>query len=149
MNGVKRAVFLVLIGVVFALLCMFLVTRRGFRAADPPSAFETTVARKLRNIAIPTRNREEKNPLIADSAALSDARELFVSRCAVCPGLDGSGKTQIGLNLYPRVPDLRASRTQHLSDGELHFIIENGVQSTAWALAQLKGWSNVSPWRVE
>ena len=41
----------------------------------------------------------------------------------------------MGRGLYPRVPDLHSSRTQDLSDGELHYIIENGVQLTgmpAW-----------------
>ena len=53
----------------------------------------------------------------------------------VFEGIDGSGKTQIGLNLYPRVPDLRLLETQNLTDGEIHYIIENGVQLTgmpAW-----------------
>jgi hypothetical protein len=45
----------------------------------------------------------------------------------------------MGLNLYPRVPDLRARASQKLSDGELHYIIENGVSLTgmpAWRSAQ-------------
>jgi hypothetical protein len=47
-----------------------------------------------------------------------------------CHGLDGSARTPLGENLYPRVPDLRAAHTQGLSDGELHYIIENGVELT-------------------
>ena len=42
----------------------------------------------------------------------------------------------MGQSLYPRVPDLRATATQELTDGEIHYIIENGVQLTgmpAWA----------------
>ncbi len=41
----------------------------------------------------------------------------------------------MGQSLYPRVPDLRASATQDLTDGEIHYIIENGVERTgmpAW-----------------
>jgi len=41
----------------------------------------------------------------------------------------------MGRNLYPRVPDLRLPQTQNLTDGEIHYIIENGVQLTgmpAW-----------------
>lgn len=43
--------------------------------------------------------------------------------------------TAIGRNLYPRVPDLRSPGTQQLTDGEIHYVIENGVQLTgmpAW-----------------
>ena len=32
--------------------------------------------------------------------------------------------------LYPKPPDLRGQRTQKLSDGELFWIIENGVRFT-------------------
>ena len=36
----------------------------------------------------------------------------------------------MGLNLYPRVPDLRADANAKTHDGEIHYIIENGVQLT-------------------
>src|SRR4029077_18722472 len=44
-------------------------------------------------------------------------------------------ETQIGRNLYPKVPDLRLPQTQSLTDGEIHYIIKNGVRLTgmpAW-----------------
>ncbi len=112
-----------------------LLIRRGFRATTKPSALETVVALTLRNLAIPLHNRHEKNPLKATPENLQDARELYVTRCAICHGIDGSGKTRIGLSLYPRVPDLRLAKTQNLTDGEMYYIIENGVQLTgmpAW-----------------
>ena len=112
-----------------------LLIRRGFRATARPSALEIVVGRTVRNLAISRRERARKNPLEATPENLQDARELYVTRCAICHGIDGSGKTQIGLNLYPRVPDLRLPETQNLTDGEIHYIIENGVQLTgmpAW-----------------
>ena len=42
----------------------------------------------------------------------------------------------MGRSLYPRVPDLLSPQTQNLTDGEIHYIIENGVQLTgmpAWS----------------
>ena len=36
----------------------------------------------------------------------------------------------MGRNLYPKAPDMRQSGTQRLSDGELYWIIENGVRLT-------------------
>jgi mono/diheme cytochrome c family protein len=41
----------------------------------------------------------------------------------------------MGKNLYPRAPDMRLPATQNLSDGELYYIIRNGVPLTgmpAW-----------------
>ncbi len=117
------------------ILCLVLLIWRGFRATDTPPAFETRLARSVRNMAIPRRERHRKNQLDADSEALEEGREDFLTRCSICHGVDGTGKTPMGQNLYPRVPDLRAPPTQNLSDGEIHYIIENGVQLTgmpAW-----------------
>lgn len=127
-----------LLACVFAaaiVMCVVLVVRRGFRANSEPSAVEATVARHIRNLAIPSAARSKKNPLKASSEALQAAREMFLARCASCHGIDGTGTTPLGHNLYPRVPNLQAAQTQSLTDGEIHYIIENGVQLTgmpAW-----------------
>src|ERR1700751_545524 len=108
---------------------------RGFRATSEPSAFESNVARTVRNWAIPRGARSEKNPLQPTPENLQAAREFFFAQCANCHGYVDLGLTQIGRALYPRAPDLRSPRTQALTDGELHYIIENGVQLTgmpAW-----------------
>ena len=41
----------------------------------------------------------------------------------------------MGRNLYPPAPDMRLPATQNLTDGELFFIIENGVRMTG-----MPGW---------
>jgi predicted CXXCH cytochrome family protein len=60
-----------------------------------------------------------------------------------------TGVPQIGRALYPRAADLRSPTTQALTDGEIHYIIENGVQLTG-----MPAWKNVDatqrdgPWRL-
>jgi predicted CXXCH cytochrome family protein len=103
--------------------------RRGFRATTSPSSLEVALARRVRNLAIPAHERSRKSPFQATTEATQQGREYYLNRCSACHGIDGSAKTQIGLNLYPRVPDLRASGTQNLTDGELHYIIENEYNS--------------------
>ncbi|HEY3971379.1 MAG TPA: cytochrome c3 family protein [Candidatus Sulfotelmatobacter sp.] len=128
---VSAVLIVVLVGTVMVLLLL----RRGFRATATPSPLEVAVARAARNAAIPSDERHKTNPLPATSDVKQQGREYFLNQCASCHGIDGSGKTQIGLNLFPRVPDLRAAATQNLTDGEIHYIIENGVQLTgmpAW-----------------
>jgi predicted CXXCH cytochrome family protein len=125
---------LLLVGVIGA-ACGVLLIRRGFRATTEPSRFEAAIARTARNLAIPAHAHNEKNPLQATSENLQEGREDFLARCASCHAHDGSGITPMGRNLYPRVPDLRLSQTQSLTDGSLHYIIENGVRLTgmpAW-----------------
>lgn len=103
---------------------------RGFRASSTPPAIEAGVARSLRNFAIPGDERKRTNPFSNDDVALEQGREQFLARCANCHGVDGRGSTVIGANEYPRVPDLRSDLIQRMSDGEIHYIIQNGVQLT-------------------
>jgi predicted CXXCH cytochrome family protein len=109
---------------------------RGFSTADDPSYLEKVVARAARNLAIPRNARSEANPWNASPGILQDARESFLARCALCHGPDGSGQTGIGRNLYPRVPDLRLPQTQNLTDGQIRYIIRNGVRLTG-----MPGWA--------
>ncbi|HWB33018.1 MAG TPA: c-type cytochrome [Acidobacteriaceae bacterium] len=113
-----------------ALLSGILVKWRGLRASSTPGAFETSAARAVRNFAIPQGERRRSNPFAGDPVALAQGREDFLAHCAVCHGVDGRGDTPIGANEYPRIPNLRSDPTQRLSDGEIHYIIENGVQLT-------------------
>jgi mono/diheme cytochrome c family protein len=118
-----------------ALVGAALLIGRGFRATSEPSSLEGALARSIRNLAIPSHARREKNPVTASAENLQAGREMFLARCANCHGIDGTGITPMGRNLYPRVPDLRSPQTQSLSDGEIEYIIANGVQLTgmpAW-----------------
>jgi predicted CXXCH cytochrome family protein len=120
-----------LVGVV----CAALLIHRGFRATNQPSRIETVVAHAARNLSIPRAARSDENPVEATQQALQDGREAFMARCQTCHGHDGSGMTPVGQSLYPRVPDLRSAQTQTLTDGEIYYIIENGVELTgmpAW-----------------
>lgn len=114
-----------------------LLIRRGFSTKSEPSSFESALARTMRNLAVPRGERNAINPWKATPENLNDAREHFTARCAICHGNDGRGKTQIGRGLYPRVPDLLSPQTQNLTDGEIHYIIENGVRLTG-----MPAWNN-------
>ena len=41
----------------------------------------------------------------------------------------------MGMNLYPKPPDMRMAQTQNLTDGEIFYIINNGVRMTG-----MPGW---------
>lgn len=132
----RTLLFSLVIAAIVAVIALALLIRRGFSAQSEPSAFERVLARRVRNFAIPRSARNEANPLKATSESLKDTREHFTARCAICHGNDGRGQTQVGHGLYPRTPDLLSPETQSLSDGEIHYIIANGVQLTgmpAWA----------------
>jgi mono/diheme cytochrome c family protein len=102
----------------------------GFSAKAEPHALEVVMARKLRYLAIPIAQRNKPNPVPLSPEILADARAHFADHCATCHGNDGSGQTQIGKNVYPKAPDLRLKDTQSMSDGEIFFVIHNGIRFT-------------------
>jgi mono/diheme cytochrome c family protein len=135
---IPKAVLWVLLAFVVAVIAFGVVfVRRGISARKQPSGMETTVARAVRHMAIPKIDREEENPwaTVVTPEVLKDAREHFADHCSQCHANDGSGKTEMGQYLYPRAPDMRLPATQNLTDGELYYIIRNGVPLTgmpAW-----------------
>ena len=95
-----------------------------------PSGLETMLARNARHLALPSSAKQAQNPVMDSTEGQRDARRHFADHCAVCHANDGSGDTAIGKGLYPKPPDLRLPATQNLADGELFWIIENGVRFT-------------------
>ncbi|MBM4124325.1 MAG: c-type cytochrome [Nitrospira sp.] len=107
----------------------------GFSAKAEPGRLEVLLARQVRRLAIPYAQRNAPNPVPAGPDVLAEALHHFADHCATCHANDGSGRTPIGRNVYPKAPDLRLPDTQSLSDGELFFVIHNGIRFTgmpAW-----------------
>jgi mono/diheme cytochrome c family protein len=107
----------------------------GFSAKAEPHWMEVLLARQLRYLAIPLENRNLRNPVALTPEVLKEARAHFADHCATCHANDGSGQTKLGKNFYPKAPDLRLAETQDMSDGEMFFIIQNGIRFTgmpAW-----------------
>lgn len=107
------------------------VRTTGLRAQPDPGVVETLVARRIRALAVPEDIRVLTNPLPASDEHEQAGMEHFATYCALCHGNDGSGqKSAFGRGLFPKPPDMRAAATQQLTDGELFYIIENGVRFT-------------------
>ena len=119
----------------------------GIGANAEPSQLEATVARRLRSFAIPSTAKAERNPFASDPRAWRSANEHFQDHCALCHDSDGKGRAVVGRSLYPRAPDMTLPATQDLSDGELFYIIRNGVRLTG-----MPGWSAIhsvdDTWRL-
>jgi mono/diheme cytochrome c family protein len=104
--------------------------KRGFSARDEPSSLETFIATRVRRLATPEAARSARNPVEATPEVLAGAMSHFADHCALCHGNDGKGETSIGRGLFPKPPDMAAPATQQLTDGELYYIIENGIRLT-------------------
>lgn len=107
----------------------------GFSARAEPAGIEKLLARTARAIAVPGSVKSMPNPGADTPEVLSQARAHWADHCAGCHANNGSGDTEMGRNMYPRAPDMRQAATQKLTDGELFFIIENGIR-----LSGMPGW---------
>ncbi|MGH9220177.1 MAG: c-type cytochrome, partial [Vicinamibacterales bacterium] len=137
MKKLRRIV--VLLAFLFLLVVggvMLWLQGRGVSAREQPSWIEARAALFMRGWMIPSTYKGLQNPISNSQENFVAAREHFADHCASCHGNDGSGNTEIGRNLYPKAPDMRLPRTQSLRDGELFYIIENGVMLTG-----MPGWS--------
>jgi mono/diheme cytochrome c family protein len=132
-----KAIVLVMIAIAVAVSAWgyWFLTAHGFSAREQPSALEMFVATNLRRLATPREAKGLSNPVPRTPENIAEGRDHFADHCALCHGNDGSGKTQIGSGLYPPPPDLRQARTQNLGDGEIFYIIKNGVRFTG-----MPGW---------
>jgi len=127
-SSILLMVVVAAVGVVIAVAASLL--HDGLSSRAVPSKIEAAIARSAHRLAIPSDAKSAQNPVIASEQDLRFARLHFADHCAACHDNDGSGQTMYGKGLYPRPPDLRLPATQDLSDGELFWIIENGVRFT-------------------
>ena len=125
-------ILLLLVGSTLAALWLLPGT---FSAKGTPPEWEVKAARFIRHLATPSHFLKMSNPVPFSPDNLAQARHHFADHCATCHANDGSGKTHMGPNFYPPVPDLRDPAIQAMADGELFYIIHYGIRFTgmpAW-----------------
>src|ERR1700722_15200780 len=126
---------LAVIVIALAAVGVFVLGARGFSARERPSVLERWVARRVRGMAAPTGASDLINPAPNSPEVLAAARAHWADHCAGCHANNGSGDTEMGKRMYPPAPDMRQAETQQMTDGELFFIIQNGIRMTgqpAW-----------------
>lgn len=127
---------------VIAVITAIWLWASGIGTRNPPGPIETAVSRTARATMIPSAAKNRRNPEPATTENVRSGLEHWADHCAACHANNGSGETEMGAGLYPRVPDMRLSATQNLSDGELFYIIENGIKLTgmpAWGTGSEDG----------
>jgi mono/diheme cytochrome c family protein len=132
----KAVAILVCLVLIVGIAVVGYILRVGLSARDQPRAIDEFVARNIRRVVVARHARGFSNPIASSQTVLVEARGHYADHCAVCHANDGSGNTEMGRGLFPRAPDMRLASTQNLSDGELFWIIENGIRFTgmpAWS----------------
>ena len=130
MNRLKwfSAGALSVIAVAMAGVWFLVLTSGGLSARDEPPGLERWFARRVRSTAVPAGAHLRGNPVSDSPEVQAAARAHWADHCAFCHANDGSGTTPMGRGTYPRAPDMRLAPTQHMTDGELFYIIQNGIR---------------------
>ena len=80
--------------------------------------------------------KDVPNPILASAENIADGQEHFGHHCGVCHGLDGQGTgVPFAAKMSPPVPDLSSKDVQDYADGQLKWVIENGLDPSgmpAW-----------------
>src|ERR1700688_3776040 len=95
--------------------------------ATPPGKWETAAMTKIKH-SITIRGKEAQNPLAGTALNIENGKEAFSHYCAACHGLDGQNTgVPFGDRMSPPVPMLTSSDVQSYMDGQLKWIIDNGI----------------------
>ena len=110
------------VATVFAAFCAIAGCR-----ATPPSRTESSVLQWLK-LNLTVKGKQDRNPLTGTAQNIAEGKAAFGHYCIVCHGLDGQNTgVPFAETLSPPVPSLASKDVQRYSDGQLKWIVENGV----------------------
>jgi mono/diheme cytochrome c family protein len=73
-------------------------------------------------------NKKQKNPIATTAQSIADGKEAFGHYCAACHGLDGQNTgVPFASRMSPPVPLLTSKEVQQYTDGQLKWVIDNGL----------------------
>jgi mono/diheme cytochrome c family protein len=92
-----------------------------------PGAFETSFMQGAKR-RLTIGGKSDMNPLPATEENIHAGQKNFAGYCMVCHGLDGQNTgVPFADKMAPPVPALSSASVQAYSDGQLHWIIRNGI----------------------
>lgn len=95
--------------------------------ARQPGVIETALARDIKQ-KITVGGRATRNPFPATEENIHAGKLNFSNYCTVCHGLDGQNTgVPFADRMSPPVPLLNSPAVQGYSDGQLKWIIDNGI----------------------
>jgi cytochrome c553 len=108
-----------------ALICM-LLTVCGCKVGQPGGLERGTVVAIKHHITVG--GKSLKNPVSFTPEHLADGKEAFSHYCVACHGLDGQNTgVPFADHMSPPLPSLASKEIQEYTDGQLKWVIDNGV----------------------
>jgi mono/diheme cytochrome c family protein len=92
-----------------------------------PGAIESEMAKGVKH-KITVGGKNTPNPIPATPENIKNGQEDFGHHCGICHGLDGEATgVPFAQKMSPPIPSLSSADVQDYKDGQLKWIIENGI----------------------
>lgn len=109
----------------------------GCRVSEPGSVERSIMTEVKQKVTIG--GKDWKNPTADTKEVANDGMMHFMHHCQICHGYDGqSTGVPFATKMSPPVPDLTSKDVQEYSDGQLKWIIENGIGPSG-----MPGWKGI------
>lgn len=106
--------------------------------AGAPSGVEKTVMTDIKH-KVTIGGKDDKNPQPDTSDVVKEGAEHFQHHCQICHGLDGQNTgVPFAAKMDPPVADLSSKDIQDYTDGQLKWIITNGIGPSG-----MPGWKGI------
>lgn len=124
--------------IIWAATALLLVaTTSGCKASKPSNAESTVMGSIKHNITVG--GKDIPNPIPYSADAVKEGEEHFQHHCGICHGLDGQNTgVPFATKMAPPVADLASKDVQEYADGQLKWIIENGIEPSG-----MPGWKGI------
>lgn len=110
-----------------SLLTIFCILCLAACKVSKPGDAETSIMKTVER-TVTIGDKDKKNPLASTPDLIKDGQEHFGHHCGICHGLDGHATgVPFAAQMSPPVPDLADKDIQEYTDGQLHWIVQNGM----------------------
>ena len=109
-----------------ALAVAVMATFTACKVGSPGSVEQGVMKEVKKNVTIGGKN--DQNPAPDNQASIDEGKGHFGHHCQICHGLDGQNTgVPFAQQMSPPVADLKSNDIQAYTDGQLHWIIANGI----------------------
>jgi len=123
--------------IVTAVAVAAVFTFAGCKAGKPGGIERSVITGIEHDVTIGGKN--DKNPAPDNADSIKEGAEHFQHHCQICHGLDGQNTgVPFAQKMEPPVADLSTKDVQEYTDGQLKWIIENGIGPSG-----MPGWKGI------
>lgn len=94
----------------------------------------------------PATAKNLRNPVEHSTANIENGKALYEQNCAGCHGADGKG-SEYNKKAKIKVPDLQSHYVMKLAEGEIYYVITNGIKTSGMPAYKLKA-SDRERWQM-